>query len=150
MVAAPFLVATPANMTTIALEQTQTTLAELIHPPPWPATTAACSSYEERSTPCSTTGNRPGWSFTSPSSGSRPTAPCTPHDLRRTCASWLVQAGTPIQEVARLLRHADIQTTLDIYAHLMPDQLRGTVAILERHNLVIGPEQIEEKAAVSR
>ncbi|MFO7642274.1 MAG: site-specific integrase [Candidatus Competibacteraceae bacterium] len=77
-------------------------------------------------------------------------APCTPHDLRRTCASWLVQAGTPIQEVARLLRHADIQTTLDVYAHLMPDQLQGTVAILERHNLVIGPEQIEEKTAATR
>ena len=76
-------------------------------------------------------------------------APCTPHDLRRTCASWLVQAGTPIQEVARLLRHADIQTTLDGYAHLMPDQLQGTVAILERHNLVIGPEQFEEKTAAT-
>lgn len=73
--------------------------------------------------------------------------PCTPHDLRRTCASWLVQARTPIQEVARLLRHADIQTTLDVYAHLMPDQLRGTVEILDRHNLVIGHDQGERKTA---
>ena len=74
---------------------------------------------------------------------------CTPHDLRRTCASWLVQAGTPIQEVARLLRHADIQTTLDVYAHMMPDQLRGTVEILDRHNLVIDQNQDVRKAAVS-
>lgn len=75
---------------------------------------------------------------------------CTPHDLRRTCASWLVQAGTPIQEVARLLRHADIQTTLDVYAHLMPDQLRGTVERLDRHNLVIGQNLDERKTALSR
>lgn len=76
--------------------------------------------------------------------------PCTPHDLRRTCASWLGQARTPIQEVARLPRHADIQTTLDVYAHLMPDQLRGTVEILDRHNLVIGHDQGERKTASSR
>lgn len=75
---------------------------------------------------------------------------CTPHDLRRTCASWLVQACTPIQEVARLLRHADIQTTLEVYAHLMPDQLRETVATLDRHNLGIGQNQGERKTASSR
>lgn len=77
-------------------------------------------------------------------------APCTPHDLRRTCASWLVQAGTPIQEVAKLLRHTDIQVTMDVYAHLMPDQLRGTVETLDRHNLVIDQNPGEKKAALSR
>lgn len=76
--------------------------------------------------------------------------PCTPHDLRRTCASWLVQARTPIQEVARLLRHSDIQVTMDVYAHLMPDQLRGTVETLDRHNLVIDQNQSERKTALSR
>ena len=39
---------------------------------------------------------------------------CTPHDLRRTCGSWLVQTRTPIQEVARLLRHSDIQVTMSV------------------------------------
>lgn len=75
---------------------------------------------------------------------------CTPHDLRRTCASWLVQARTPIQEVARLLRHADIQVTMNVYAHLMPDQLRGTVETLDRHNLVIDQNPDERKTALSR
>jgi len=75
---------------------------------------------------------------------------CTPHDLRRTCASWLVQARTPIQEVAQLLRHADIQTTLDVYAHLMPDQLRGTVEILDRHNLVIDQNDETRKMTLNR
>lgn len=63
-------------------------------------------------------------------------AHCTPHDLRRTCGSWLVQARVPIQEVARLLRHSDIRVTERVYAHLLPDQIRGTVAALDRHDLV--------------
>ena len=75
---------------------------------------------------------------------------CTPHDLRRTCASWLVQARTPIQEVARLLRHADVQITMNVYAHLMPDQLRSTVEILDRHNRVIDPIEESEKTALTR
>ncbi len=74
---------------------------------------------------------------------------CTPHDLRRTCGSWLVQARTPIQEVARLLRHSDIQVTMSVYAHLMPDQLQQTVATLDRHNLVIAQEGGERKTAVT-
>lgn len=39
------------------------------------------------------------------------------HDLRHTCASWLVQDGVPIQEVQRILGHASIVTTMR-YAHL--------------------------------
>ena len=76
-------------------------------------------------------------------------AHCTPHDLRRTCGSWLVQARTPIQEVARLLRHSDIQVTMSVYAHLMPDQLQQTVAVLDRHNLVIPQESRSMKTNVS-
>ena len=76
-------------------------------------------------------------------------AHCTPHDLRRTCGSWLVQARTPIQEVARLLRHSDIQVTMSVYAHLMPDQLQQTVQILDRHNLVIAQEARAMKASVT-
>lgn len=74
---------------------------------------------------------------------------CTPHDLRRTCGSWLVQARTPIQEVARLLRHSDIQVTMSVYAHLMPDQLQQTVQVLDRHNLVIVQETRTTKTNVS-
>ncbi|MER2527097.1 MAG: site-specific integrase [Candidatus Competibacter denitrificans] len=64
-------------------------------------------------------------------------APCTPHDLRRTCGSWLAQAGVPIQQIAKLLRHSDIQVTHSVYAHLMPGQLEETIKMLERHNPVI-------------
>ena len=53
-----------------------------------------------------------------------------PHDLRRTCGSWLVQSGVPIQTVSALLRHSDIRTTDRIYAHLSPDVIRSAVETL--------------------
>ena len=55
---------------------------------------------------------------------------CTPHDLRRTFGSWLVQAGVPIQHVSRLLRHSDIRITDRVYAHLQPEQLHAAVQML--------------------
>ncbi|MFI0481705.1 tyrosine-type recombinase/integrase [Actinomadura sp. 9N215] len=44
----------------------------------------------------------------------------TLHDMRRTAASWLVQAGVPLYEVQRVLGHEDPKTT-QRYAHLAPD-----------------------------
>ena len=39
------------------------------------------------------------------------------HNLRHSLASFLVQAGTNPKVVQTLLRHADVHTTLQIYAH---------------------------------
>lgn len=55
-----------------------------------------------------------------------------PHDLRRTCGSWLVQAGVDIARVSRLLRHSDISVTARVYAHLAPGDLMDAVAVLDR------------------
>jgi integrase len=50
-----------------------------------------------------------------------------PHDLRRTCGSWLVQAGVPIHAVSALLRHSDNRVTDQVYAHLSPVEVRAAV-----------------------
>jgi integrase len=52
------------------------------------------------------------------------------HDLRHTCAAWLVQDGAPLLEVANLLRHSSIVMT-QRYAHLAPTAAREAVARLE-------------------
>ena len=39
----------------------------------------------------------------------------TPHDLRHTCASWMIAAGVPIAVVSRHLGHENIQITVDVY-----------------------------------
>lgn len=40
------------------------------------------------------------------------------HDLRHTCASWLIHAGVPLPVIQQHLGHESIQTTVDRYGHL--------------------------------
>jgi integrase len=40
------------------------------------------------------------------------------HDLRHTCASWMIQAGVPLPVIQRHLGHESIKTTVDTYGHL--------------------------------
>lgn len=54
---------------------------------------------------------------------------CRWHDLRHTCASWLVQAGVPIYTVAQMLGHSSTAVT-QRYAHLAPQHLAEAVARL--------------------
>jgi integrase len=54
----------------------------------------------------------------------------TPHDLRHTCAAWLVSAGVPLTEVRDLLGHSTIRMT-ERYAHLAPERVRAAVEILD-------------------
>jgi integrase len=61
-----------------------------------------------------------------------------PHDLRSSCASVLIDAGASPKDVQAHLGHADISTTLNLYARVRPgraqdlasrmDQLIGTAA----------------------
>jgi integrase len=40
------------------------------------------------------------------------------HDLRHTCASWMIQAGVPLPVIQAHLGHESITTTVDQYGHL--------------------------------
>lgn len=53
------------------------------------------------------------------------------HDLRHTCASWLVSAGVQLFEVRDLLGHSSINMT-ERYAHLAPENLKAAVSMLDR------------------
>jgi integrase len=52
------------------------------------------------------------------------------HDLRHTCAAWLVQAGVPLTEVRDVLGHSTIKMT-ERYAHLAPENVRAALALVE-------------------
>lgn len=55
----------------------------------------------------------------------------TPHSLRHCYASWLMQIGTPITDVQKLLGHADIQMTARYAQHAPADFGRRAVAMLD-------------------
>jgi site-specific recombinase XerD len=52
----------------------------------------------------------------------------TPHWLRHSHATALLLSGVPVHVVSRRLGHADVQTTLNTYAHVTEDAQMRTVA----------------------
>ena len=59
------------------------------------------------------------------------------HAFRHGVTSELLQAGTPIHLVTRMMRHADSKVTLDHYAHVIGDAER---AALEKLSQRIGSQ----------
>jgi len=66
------------------------------------------------------------------------------HDLRHTCAAWLVQASVPLDRVRDLLGHTSIATT-EIYAHLAPENVREAVNVLTSTSRFCHVESLVEK-----
>jgi integrase len=52
----------------------------------------------------------------------------TPHWFRHSHATALLLSGVPVHVVSRRLGHADIQTTLNLYAHVTEDAEMRTAA----------------------
>ena len=52
------------------------------------------------------------------------------HDLRHTHATQLLRAGVNVKVVSERLGHRDVTTTLDTYAHVLPDMQEAAVDAL--------------------
>jgi integrase len=64
------------------------------------------------------------------------------HDLRHSCATMLLRAGESIANVSKRLGHSKISTTLDYYAHALPqDDARPAEAFERRLRQYGGAEQ---------
>ncbi len=54
--------------------------------------------------------------------------PCSPNDLRRTCATWLRAQGAPPHSIAPVMGHADSRMVERVYGRLPTDQLAARLA----------------------
>jgi integrase len=53
------------------------------------------------------------------------------HDLRHTCAAYLIEMGFHPKVIQQQMRHTSIQTTMDVYGHLFPDGLDAVADALD-------------------
>ena len=53
------------------------------------------------------------------------------HDLRHSCASLLIAQGVDATVVRDVLGHADIQTTLNVYAHVFDEAKRHAADVMD-------------------
>jgi len=53
---------------------------------------------------------------------------CSPNDLRRTFASWQVEAGVPLYPIAQAMGHKDTRMLERVYGRQTPEQLAALMA----------------------
>jgi integrase len=70
------------------------------------------------------------------------------HDIRHSHVSLLINAGFSALDIAERVGHESVSTTLDIYAHLFPDQQqRLTDRLQELHRELEEQEELENASA---
>ena len=52
------------------------------------------------------------------------------HDLRHSCASWMVMNGVSMKQFQEWLGHSTFSTTADIYAHLDYKSKEGSAGVI--------------------
>lgn len=56
------------------------------------------------------------------------------HDLRHSCASFLISEGVSIVAVSKRLGHKNIEQTLNTYSHMMPSDISKMIGALDKIN----------------
>jgi len=54
----------------------------------------------------------------------------SPHDLRHTYATLALRSGVPVEVVSKVLGHASVSITLDVYRHVLDNERRAAVVDL--------------------
>jgi integrase len=67
----------------------------------------------------------------------------TPHDLRHTCASWMLGAGVPITVVSRHLGHENIAITVDVYGDVDRASYQVAADVMGRILGVSAPAELD-------
>jgi integrase len=67
----------------------------------------------------------------------------TLHDIRRTAARFMVEAGVPIAKVAQLLGHTNESITYSVYGGFAPDALKDAAEILNLSEVREGRSQVQ-------
>ena len=61
--------------------------------------------------------------------------------LRRSCATWLQQAGVDVKDAQGLMRHSRASTTQDVYQQVVPESQRKAVHKLTAYVKAVNPVQ---------
>lgn len=64
------------------------------------------------------------------------------HDLRHSCATLLIAQGVHPRVIMEILGHSKISTTMDIYAHVLPETQRDAMKKLDQ---LFGEEDTEDE-----
>ncbi|AZM95845.1 tyrosine-type recombinase/integrase [Vreelandella venusta] len=65
------------------------------------------------------------------------------HDLRHTCASWMISEGVPLMDVKEVLGHSTVKMT-EKYAHLAPHRARDAVNQLGQRSNRSSPAEVAQ------
>jgi integrase len=72
------------------------------------------------------------------------------HDLRHTCATFLLLSGVQLKVIQTILGHATLAITADTYAHVLPsmqeDAIGVMAGILESNGPTDGPKKVRDTA----
>jgi hypothetical protein len=64
------------------------------------------------------------------------------HTMRHSYRSWLDSVGTPIAVQQKLMRHADIRTTMNVYGDVVTDEMSQASGKITRLALTAGEWQV--------